>query len=126
MVQSRICSIFLHLFYPPAFATLGQILVKTLGIFVGSERFADYLWALAEAAGKEGMNLHIHFFGAGVRLVPAADLQRLPASAQISICREGARMLPSENRRNTCWRRWLVPPEQMARIIRACDRHVFL
>jgi hypothetical protein len=105
---------------------VGQILVKTLGIFVGSERCADYLWALAEAAGEEGLNLYIHFFGAGVRLVPAVDFQQLPASAQITICREGARRLPFENRRNACWRRRLVPPEQMARIIRACDRHLFL
>ena len=33
------------------------------------------------------------------------------------------------NVRNTAsphWRRWLVPPGQMARIIHACDRHLFI
>jgi hypothetical protein len=100
--------------------------MKTLGIFIGSDRHSDYLWALVGAVGEKGPKLHIHFFGSGVRLVPAADFDQLPVTTQVTICRESAAMLPQDYRREAHCRRWLVPQEQMARIIRACDRHLFL
>jgi hypothetical protein len=100
--------------------------VKTLGIFVGSECFSGYLWALAGAAIEEGLKLHIHFFGAGVRLVPGEEFDRLPETVQVTICRDSAAMLPSGDRFRGPWQRRLVSPKQMSRIIQACDRHLFI
>jgi hypothetical protein len=100
--------------------------MKTLGIFVGSDRFPEYFRALAMAAGNKGLNVHLHFFGPGVRLVPGIKFDQLPESSQVTICRESAAKLELDAGPDARWRRWLVPPEQMARIIRVCDRHLFI
>lgn len=100
--------------------------MKTLGIFIGSDRFPEYFWSLAGAAGEKGLNVHLHFFGSGVRLVPGTEFHRLPGSSRVTICRESVARLQLGSGPDDQWRRWLVPPEQMARIIQACDRHLFI
>lgn len=100
--------------------------MKTLGIFVGSDRFPEYFRALVGAAGEKGLNVHLHFFGSGVRLVPGIEFEQLPGSLRVTICRESAVKLQLDTGSKTPWHLWLVPPEQMARIIRECDRHLFI
>jgi hypothetical protein len=100
--------------------------MKTLGIFVGSDRFPEYFRDLAAAAGDRGHNVHLHFFGSGVRLVPGIEFGRLPANSMVTICRESVARLQLDAGPKVPWRRWVVSPGQMARIIRACDRHVFI
>ncbi len=100
--------------------------MKTLGIFIGSDRYPEYFQALAAAAGEKGLNVHLHFFGSGVRLVPETEFDRLPASSRVTICRESMDKLNLNAGPKAPWRRWLVPPGQMARIIHACDRHLFI
>jgi hypothetical protein len=100
--------------------------MKTLGIFVGTDRFPDYLQALAEAAGERGLNVRLHFFGSGVRLVPGTEFDRLPDASKVTICRESAAGLHLDGEPQAPWRRWLVPPGHMARILKMCDRHLFI
>jgi hypothetical protein len=100
--------------------------MKTLGIFVGSDRFPEYFQSLAGAAEAKGLNVHLHFFGSGVRLIPVIEFDQLPASSRVTICRESAAGLELDAGPDAPWRRWLVPPEQMARIIQVCDRHLFI
>ncbi|MEJ2157984.1 MAG: hypothetical protein P8X96_21860 [Desulfobacteraceae bacterium] len=97
-----------------------------LGIFVGSDRFPEYFQALAVAAGEMGLNVHLHFFGAGVRLVHGVDFDQLPASSRITICRDSVARLQLDDGPSSLWRRWLVPSGQLARAIQMCDRHLFL
>ena len=100
--------------------------MKTLGIFVGSDRFPEYFRNLAAAAGEKGLNVRLHFFGSGVRLVPGTAFDKLPESLRVTICLESAvKMLPDAGP-GTVWHAWLVPPEHMTRIIQDCDRHLFI
>ena len=100
--------------------------MKTLGIFVGSDHFPQYFRDLAAAAGKKGLNVHLHFFGSGVRLVPGTEFDQLPGSLRVTICRESAIKERIDAGLEAPWHLWLVPPEQLARIILACDRHLFI
>jgi hypothetical protein len=100
--------------------------MKTLGIFIGSDRFPEYFRDLAAAAGDRGLKVHLHFFETGVRLVPEIEIDRLPATSKITICSESAVRQQLDAGANVPWRSWLVPADRMARIIRACDRHVFI
>ena len=100
--------------------------MKTLGIFIGSDRFPEYFRDLAAAAGEKGLNVHLHFFGLGVRLVPGTEFDKFPKSLQVTICRESAVKLLPDAGPGTPWHLWLVPPEHMARIIQKCDRHLFI
>jgi hypothetical protein len=100
--------------------------MKTLGIFVGSDRFPGYFQALVRAAAEKGLNVHLHFFGSGVRLVPGTKIEQLPGSLQVTVCRDSAVKQLREFGPETPWHLWLVPPEHMVRIIRSCDRHLFI
>lgn len=100
--------------------------MKTLGIFIGSDRFPEYFRDLAAAAEAKGLNVHLHFFGSGVRLVPGTEFDKFPESLRITICRESAVKLLPVGGPGTPWHPWLVPPEHMACIIRECDRHLFI
>ena len=100
--------------------------MKTLGIFVGTDRFPDYLQALVEAAGEKGLNVRLHFFGSGVRLVPGTDFDRLPCFSNVTICRQSAAQQLPDAGPGAPWRSHLVPPGCMARILKVCDRHLFI
>lgn len=99
--------------------------MKILGIFVLSDRHQDCLLPLAKAAGTKGMQTHLHFAGSGVRLIPRFDFDLLPASTRITICSASARSYRVEQRLDARLRQWLVPPEQMPRLVRQCDNHLF-
>jgi hypothetical protein len=100
--------------------------MKTMGIFVASDRFPEYLRALVLAAGEKGLNVRLHFFGSGVRLVPGTEFGQLPGSLRVTICRESAVKQQLDTGPETPWHLRLVPPEHMARIIQVCDRHLFI
>jgi hypothetical protein len=100
--------------------------MKTLGIFVGTDCFPEYFQALAEAAGEKGLIVRLHFFASGVRLVTGTDFDRLPRASKVTICRQSAARLHLDDGSDTPWRRWLVPPGYMARILKECDRHLFV
>ncbi len=100
--------------------------MKTLGIFVISDRHLEYVFPLAQAANREGLAVCIHLLGPGVHLVRQEAFDQLPDLARISICSESAEyfkvncLLPPEGRAA------LVPAGDMARIIRMCDRQLFI
>jgi hypothetical protein len=100
--------------------------MKIFGIFIISDRHPDYLWPLARAARGKGLITHIHFAGSGVRLVPGADFNLLPASTQITICRQSVELFQVDRQLEARWSNWLVPSDQLARLIRQCDRHLFI
>jgi len=100
--------------------------MKTLGIFILTDRHCDYLLPLASAARGKGRITHIHFAGSGVRLVPGADLTFLPAATQITICRQSAELFKVARQLESRWPHWLVPSHFMARLIRRCDSHLFI
>jgi hypothetical protein len=100
--------------------------MKTLGIFILSDHHPDYLWPMVRAARSKGMITHIHFAGSGVRLVPGADFNLLPASTQITICRQSVELFQVDRRLEARLSHWLVPADQLARLIRQCDRHLFI
>ena len=98
----------------------------TLGIFITSDHYPDYLWALASAARDKGLMVHIHFSGSGVRLVSADDLNQLPSWAQITVCQESAALFQVDRHLQAHRPQWLVESGRMARLIRECDRHLFI
>ena len=100
--------------------------MDTLGIFITSDHYPDYLWALASAARDKGLRVRIHFSGSGVRLIRTADLNQLPVWAQITVCRESAVLFQVERQLEAHRPQWLVPSGRMARLIRECDRHLFI
>ena len=100
--------------------------MDTLGIFITSDHYPDYLWALARAARNKGLRVRIHFSGSGVRLVSEAAINRLPQWAQITVCRESAAMFQVDRLLQAHQPQWLVPSGRMARLIQECDRHLFI
>jgi hypothetical protein len=100
--------------------------MKTLGIFILTDRHPDYLLPLASAAWGKGMITHIHFAGSGVRLVSGADFTFLPAATQITICRQSAELFKVDRQLEARWPHWLVPSHLIARLILQCDSQLFL
>lgn len=100
--------------------------MKTLGIFILSDRHPDYLLPLASAAGAKGMATHLHFAGSGVRLVPGMDFDRFPALTRMTICSDSARSYQVDGHLDARFRQWVVPAEWIARIVRQCDSHLFI
>lgn len=100
--------------------------MKTLGIFITSDRYPDYALALAQAARNQGLMVRIHLSGSGVRLVLRTDFDQLEAMAQISVCRESANVFHVDHLFERRREQALVPARQMARIVSTCDRHLFL
>lgn len=100
--------------------------MKTLGIFIISDRNPDYLKSLAWAARDKGLATHIHFSGSGVRLAAGADFDDLPPASRITICAESAELFEVDRRLRDCCAQWLVPSSRMAQIMRSCDRHIFI
>ena len=100
--------------------------MDTLGIFVTSDRYPDYWWALARAAGAKGLMVHLHFSGSGVRLIPTTDLNELSVWARITVCRESAALFQVDRSIKSHRSQWLVPSSRIARLIRECDRHLFI
>ncbi len=100
--------------------------MDALGIFVTSDRYPDYLWPLALAARDKGLAVHIHFSGSGVRLISQADLERLSALAQISVCRESAVQFNMNSQMEAHWPHLLVSAGRMARLVQNCHRLLFI
>lgn len=100
--------------------------MDSLGIFITSDHHPDYLWPLARAAREKGLTVHLHFSGSGVRLVHPVDSNQWSAWAQITVCRESAALFQVQRRLEAHRPQWLVPSGRMARLIRECDRHLFL
>ncbi len=101
--------------------------MKTLGIFITSDRFPEYVIALAQAARNQGLTVRIHFTGSGVRLVQRAEFDRLVMLAHhVSVCSESAASLQVDGQFKIRRPRILVPSKRMARIIGTCDRHLFI
>ena len=100
--------------------------MKTLGIFVTSDRFPDYALLLARAAIERGLRVWIHLSGSAVRLMRLAEFEAMAASEQVWICRRSAAQFQVEEHLQTQRPDRLVPPEQMGRMIAMCDRQLFL
>jgi len=100
--------------------------MKTLGIFVTSDRFPDYALLLARAAIERGLRVWIHLSGSAVRLIGRAEFKTLAAADQVKICRRSAALFEMEERLEIQRPDLLVPPQQMGRMIAMCDRHLFL
>jgi predicted peroxiredoxin len=100
--------------------------MKTLGIFITSDRYPEYALSLARAASDQGLMVRIHFTGSGVRLVRHNYFDQLTAFAEISVCRESAAIFQVDHQLANERRRALVPSRRMAQIIRTCDRHLFI
>lgn len=100
--------------------------MKTLGIFVISDRHLEYIFPLAYAANREGLTVCIHLLGAGVNLVRREAFAELADLARISICSESAESFKVMRRLAQEQKEALVPAGEMARIIRRCDRHLFI
>lgn len=97
-----------------------------LGIFISSDRYPEYWWPLVRAARDKGLRVHVHFSGSGVRLIPEADLERLSALVQISVCRESAVQFGINSKLEVRWPHLLVSPGGMARLVRTCNRVLFI
>jgi hypothetical protein len=100
--------------------------MKTLGIFITSDRHPEYALPLAKAARDQGLKVCIHFSGSGVRLVRRMDIDQLAAFAEISVCRESAAFFQVDHQLTDARRRTLVPSGRMAQIMRMCDRQLFI
>ncbi|MBI5550365.1 MAG: hypothetical protein HY911_02580 [Desulfobacterales bacterium] len=100
--------------------------MKTLGIFVISDRHVEYVFALAQAAHLEGLMVCVHLLGSGVRLVRQAAFGQLAALARISICSESAEFFQVDRQLAKERQGQIVPAGEMARILRRCDRHLFI
>lgn len=100
--------------------------METLGIFVISDRHLEYVFPLAQAAQREGVRVCIHLLGSGVRLVRQEAFEQLAAFACISICSESAEFFEVDCQLAQERQEKLVPAGEMARILRRCDRHLFI
>jgi hypothetical protein len=100
--------------------------MKSLGIFITSDRFPDYAVSLVRAAKDSGLMVYIHFSGSGVRLVRRAEFNQLAAWGRISVCQESAALFDVDDLTENDQPCLLVPPHQMGRIIQMCDRYVFM
>ncbi len=100
--------------------------MKTLGIFVISDRHMEYVFPLAQAALREGLMVCVHLLGSGVRLVRQEAFDRLAALARISICSESAEFFQVDRQLAEERQGKIVPAGEMARILRSCDRHLFI
>ena len=100
--------------------------MKTLAIFVISDRHLEYVFPLAQAANREGLTVCVHLLGSGVRLVRQDAFDQLAALARISICSESAEFFEVDRQLAQERQEKLVPAGEMARILRRCDRHLFI
>ena len=101
--------------------------MKTLAIFVISDRHMEYVFPLAQAAHREGVMVRVHLLGSGVRLVRQEAFGQLAALARISICSESAQFFePDGQLAQAELQEKFVPAGEMARILRQCDRHLFI
>lgn len=100
--------------------------MKTLAIFVISDRHMEYVFPLAQAAHREGVMVRVHLLGSGVRLVRQKAFDRLTALARISICSESAQFFELDGQLAEEDQEKFVPAGEMARILRQCDRHLFI
>ncbi|MBI5062690.1 MAG: hypothetical protein HZB87_04265 [Desulfatitalea sp.] len=100
--------------------------MKTLGIFVTSDCHLEYVFPLAQAANREGLAVCVHLLGTGVRLVRQEAFDRLSTLACISICCESAEFFKVDGQLAKERQEQLVPAGELARILRRCDRHLFI
>ena len=64
---------------------MGCIMTRTLGILVNTNRHFHYLYELARAAYKKGIETQIFFTGSGVLLTKEAEFSRLVGLAKLSV-----------------------------------------
>lgn len=100
--------------------------MKTLGIFVVSDAHLEYVVPLAQAAVREGLTVCVHLMGSGVRLVQQDAIDQLAPLAHISICSESAGFFKVDRELSQDRPKTLVTPGEMARMLRRCDRHLFI
>lgn len=60
-------------------------MAETLGILVNTNRHPDYVKALAQAAGRRGKQVHVHFSGAGLQLANHPSLAGLGCTAGVTL-----------------------------------------
>ena len=97
---------------------------QILGIIVNSSRYFDFVANLAEAAAGSGKAVHIHLLGAGCGFALTDACRRLSRQARITVCSQSAaKMAPvigCGDMNELC----LVPPQELTRLLKQCDRHV--
>jgi predicted peroxiredoxin len=61
-------------------------MAPTLGILVNTNKHFDYIYQLAKAARKKGIDTHIFFTGQGVLLTQKKEFERFVDLARLSVC----------------------------------------
>lgn len=61
-------------------------MASTLGILVNSDKHFDFVYHLATAARKKGIETHIFFTGQGVLLTQDSAFERLAGLARLKVC----------------------------------------
>ena len=100
--------------------------MKTLALIITTDRCPDQVWSLAQTANAKKLQVRIHLAGPGVRLIREPGFRQLARRAAITICTESASSFLTDKDHRIEYSQWLAPPDQMARLIAQCDRHLVL
>ena len=96
----------------------------TLGIVVNSNRYFDFVTHLAEAAADHDKTVHIHLLGDGCEFATTEACIRLSRQARITMCAKSARQIVQEDVERVKDGISLVPPQELTRLLKQCDRYV--
>lgn len=96
----------------------------TLGIVVNSNRYFDFVVNLAEAAAEHDKVVHIHLLGAGCEFIITDGCMRLSRWVQITMCSKSAQQIVQEEAERVKDRICMVPPQELTRLLKQCDRYV--
>ena len=96
----------------------------TLGIIVNTNRYFDFVSPLVEAAADHNKSVHIHLVGSGCQFAVTDACMRLSQKAWITMCAKSARQMVPGIEEGIKGRISLVPPEDLTKLLKQCDRHV--
>lgn len=96
----------------------------TLGIIVNSNRYFDFVVNLAEAAADHDKAVQIHLLGDGCQFATTEACTRLSHRARITMCAKSACQMTPGAAEGVKDRIPLVPPQELTKLLKQCERYV--
>ena len=81
---------------------------------------------MVQAALANGVAVHVHLTGTGVRLISTIAFEALTDLARITICRRSADIQRIPVQQQERYAEMLTRADEMVRLMNECDRHVVL
>ena len=97
-----------------------------LFILVKTASRIDWVLNLAEAAGRKGKVVWIHFLENGVLGLDDRQIEKLARFGRVSICQSSADRFGEHLHRSRRCSRHLVSPAVVAEMVRECERQIVL